>query len=173
MEHLLPGGVEVKVGTIQSLYNYEEPLIVNFDVKGPIGAPTGKRLFVPADIFVSNTKATFPHEKRDMAVYFHYPNMVQDAVRVKLPASIKIESVPTQDHESFDKFAIYNLTSESTPNSVTVRRNLAVAEILFTPKEYPELRAFYNKFESKDQETIVLTAASVAAPAAKPAGSAN
>jgi len=141
---------------------------VNFTIKGPIGAPTGKRLFVPADVFVSNTKATFPHEKRDMAVYFHYPNMVQDAVRVKLPASIKIESVPARDQESFEKFAVYTLLSESTPNSVTVRRNLAISEILFLPKEYPELRTFYNKFETKDQENIVLTAAPAAA--AKPAG---
>jgi len=173
LEHLLPGGMEIKVGTIQNLTSYEEALVVNFNVKGPVGAPTGKRLFVPADIFVSNTKSTFPQEKRDLAVYFHYPNLVQDAVRVKLPASIKIESVPAKGQESFDKFAVYSMTSESTPNSVTVRRNLALAEILFMPKEYPELRSFYNKFETKDQETIVLTSGPAAAAAAKPAGSAN
>jgi hypothetical protein len=27
------------------------------------------------------------------------------------------------------------------------------------PKEYTDLRAFYNKFETKDQESVVLTVA--------------
>jgi len=172
LEHLLPGGVEVKVGTIQNLTSYEEPLIVNYTIKGVIGAPTGKRLFLPGDIFMSNAKATFPHEKREIAVSFDYPSIVQDAVRLKLPSSIKIESVPAKDQQQFQKLALYTLSSESTPTSVTVRRNFTNAEILFLPKEYPELRAFYNKFESKDQENIVLTAAPASA-AVKQAGVAN
>ena len=162
LERLLPGGVEVKVGAIQNLDAYEEPLIVNYTIKGVIGAPTGKRLFLPGDLFMSNAKATFPHEKREIAVYFDYPSMVQDAVRVKLPPSIKIESIPAKDQEQFQRLAVYTLLPESTPNSVTIRRNFTIGEILFMPKDYPELRAFYNKFESKDQENIVLTASSAA-----------
>lgn len=166
LQELLPGGMEVKVGQILNLTAYEQPLIVNYTIKGPIGAPTGKRLFLPSDLFISNEKATFPHEKRDIAVAFHYPTYIQDAVRVKLPPSMKIESVPVKDVQQFQSFALYNLTPESTPNSITVRRNFALAEILFLPKEYPDLRAFYNKIETKDQENIVLTAAPSAAKSA-------
>jgi hypothetical protein len=173
VENLLPGGIEVKVSSIQKLVNYEEPLSVTFDVKGPIGAPTGKRLIVPGDIFVSNEKASFPHEKRDIPVYFDYTHMVQDAVRIKLPPSIKIESVPAADKQQLQTFASYNLASESTPDSVTVRRNFALGEFLFETKEYPELRSFYSKLETKDQESIVLTASPVPPVAAKQAGSAN
>jgi hypothetical protein len=174
VEDLLPHGMEVKVGTIEKLANYEEPLSVNFDVKGPIGAPTGKRLLIPGDIFVSNEKASFPHEKRDIPVYFDYSNMVQDAVRVNLPASIKVESLPAAEKQQLQQFALYNLTAESAPNSVTVRRNLVLGEFVFMSKEYPELRAFYNKLETKDQENVVLTASPVpATAAAKQGGSAN
>jgi hypothetical protein len=173
-EHLLPGGMDVKVTSIEKLSSYEEPLTVQFNVKGPIGAPTGKRLLIPGDIFVSNDKASFPHEKRELPVYFDYTHMVQDAVRIKLPASIKVESLPAADKQQMQQFALYNLTTESTPDSVTVRRNFALAEFLFPPKEYTELRAFYNKMETKDQESVVLTA-SPAAPVAtaKQTGSAN
>jgi hypothetical protein len=51
------------------------------------------------------------------------------------------------------------LASESTPTSVTIRRNYTLGEILYMPKEYTDLRAFYNKFETKDQESVVLTVA--------------
>lgn len=162
LERLLPGGVEVKVGTIQNLDAYEEPLVVNYTIKGPIGAPTGKRLFLPADIFVSNQKATFPHEKREIAVNFDYPAMTLDAMRIKLPPSMKIESVPAKDQQQFQKYALYTFDPQPAANSVTVRRNFTIGEFLFLPKEYPELRAFYNKFETKDQENIILTAAPAA-----------
>jgi hypothetical protein len=172
VEQLLPGGMEVKVASIEKLANYEEPLNVFFNVKGPIGAPTGKRLLIPGDIFVSNEKASFPHEKREIPVYFDYTHMVQDAVRVNLPASIKIESVPSSDRQQLMNAALYNLTTSSTPNSVTVRRDFSLGEFLFPTKDYANLRAFYNKMETKDQESVVLTASPVAATA-KPAGSGN
>lgn len=173
VERLLPGGMEVKVSSIEKLVNYEEPLTVTFNVKGPIGAPTGKRLIVPGDIFVINEKASFPHEKREIPVYFDYTHMVQDAVRIKLPASIKVESLPAADKQQLQQFASYSLSSESAPDSFTVRRNFALGEFLFPVKEYSELRSFYNKMETKDQESTVLTASPVPPVAAKQAGSAN
>jgi len=173
VEDLLPHGMEVKVASVEKLENYEEPLSVNFNLKGPIGAPTGKRLILPGDIFVSNEKPSFPHDKREIPVYFDYTHMVQDAMRIKLPPSIKIESMPTPDKQQLQQFALFNLSSESGPDSVTVRRNLVLAEFLFTAKEYPELRSFYNKMETKDQENIVLTASPAPAAAAKQGGSGN
>ncbi len=160
-------------GSVEKLENYEEPLSVNFNVKGPIGAPTGKRLILPGDIFVSNEKPSFPHDKREIPVYFDYTNMVQDAMRIKLPASIKVESLPTPDKQQLQSFALYNLSAESAPDSVTVRRNLVLAEFVFLPKEYADLRSFYNKMETKDQENIVLTASPAPAAAAKQGGSGN
>lgn len=157
LEHLLPGGMDIKVTNISQLENYEQPLTVEYNIKGPIGSPTGKRLFVPADIFVSNAKPVFPHEKRELAVYFDYPHMVQDAIRIHLPLSIKAESIPAPDKQMFEKYAVYTLSNEQKPDSVTIRRNFSLGDLLFETKEYPALRSFYSKVESKDQENIVLT----------------
>jgi hypothetical protein len=159
VEHLLPQGMDVKVTSIDKLTDYESPLIVNFAVKGAIGASTGKRLLFTGDLFETNSKATFPHEKRDTPVSFHYPYYEQDAVRVSFPASLAVESHPTNMHQQFQNFALYDLSTESTPTSITVRRNYTLGEILYLPKEYAELRAFYGKFETRDQESVVLTVA--------------
>ena len=159
VEHLLPQGMDVKVSTIEKLDDYESPLKVTFNVKGPIGSSTGKRLLFTGDIFETNAKPSFPHEKRESSVYFHYPYMNQDAVRVNFPPVFSVESLPTSMKQQFQTFALYALATESTPTSVTVRRNYTLGEILFMSKEYPDLRAFYNKFETKDQESVVLTVA--------------
>jgi Domain of Unknown Function with PDB structure (DUF3857)/Transglutaminase-like superfamily len=156
VERLLPGGMEVKVNSIDKLEDYEQPLSVLFDVKGHIGSSTGKRLLLPSDLFESNAKPTFPHEKREIPVYFEYNHSVIDAVRVKFPASLTLESVPTAENLPFHETALYAIKADSTPTSITVHRNFLLGDIMYTPEQYPELRAFYNKFETKDQEPMVL-----------------
>lgn len=172
LEHMLPGGVDVKVTNVVRLENYEQPLTVEYSIKGPIGSPTGKRLFVPADIFMSNAKSTFPHEKRELSIYFDYPYIVLDAIRIRLPATITTESVPSVYKEQFEKSAFYSLTNEQKPDSVIIRRNFILGDFLFDAKSYPALRTYYSKVENKDQENIVLTNAPQA-NAAKPTLSSN
>jgi hypothetical protein len=168
VEHLLPAGTDVKVSSIEKLEDFEQPLVVNYQIKGVVGSATGKRLLIPADIFEASTKPTFPNAKRDIPVYFSFALIHQDAVRIKFPPNFTIESLPASDKTSFQKFALYSLNSESTPNSLTIRRDYFLGEIYYKTEEYPELRGFYSKMENKDQETVVLTTA----PATKstPAG---
>jgi hypothetical protein len=66
--------------------------------------------------------------------------------------------------------AAYELTTTSTPTSVTARRNYLLGSVIFMTKEYPELRTFYSKMETKDQESVVLTTAPVKASKPAPAG---
>ncbi len=162
VERLVPKEMDVKLSGIQNLDDYEQPLIVTFDVKGHIASATGKRLLVPGDIFEARSVARFPHEKRDYPVYFQFPYMTQDAVRIAIPSSLSVESLPPAQKLPFEKFAAYSLTTESTPASITVRRDLLLSNIIYTPAEYSNLRTFYSQFQAKDQEPAVLKV--VAAP---------
>ena len=75
---------------------------------------------------------------------------------------------PAADKDSFKKAIGYSVSSESTPNSFTVRRNYTLGEIIFPAEQYPDLRTFYSKMETKDQETVVLTTAPATATATPP-----
>jgi hypothetical protein len=114
---------------------------------------------------VANTKPSFPHEKRDIPVYFQYPHTTQDAVRIHFPKTLSVESLPANDKTTYEKAIAYNLSSESAADSFTVRRTYVLGEILFYPPQYANFRAFYSKMESKDQESVVLTTAPVTAKA--------
>jgi Domain of Unknown Function with PDB structure (DUF3857)/Transglutaminase-like superfamily len=164
VEQIVPPGMEVKITSIEKLTDYEQPLIVNLAVTGTLGSFTGKRIFLPGDIFEANAKASFPHVKRDIPVYFTYPYVMQDAVRFKFPAGLNIESVPAAEKIPFQNSAVYNMQTLATPNSVTVQRDYSLGETIFLAKEYPELRTFYSKMETKDQENVVLTTAPTKTP---------
>jgi hypothetical protein len=169
VEQMVPQGLEVKVGSINQLDAYDQPLIVKLEVKGTLGSVTGKRLLLPADIFEANSKPAFPEAKREIPICFDYAQTKLDAIRINFPPTLTVESLPPADKANFEKFAIYNMTTESTATSFTIRRTYVMAEILYKTNEYAGLRDFYSKFENKDQESVVLTTAPVA-PKATPTG---
>jgi hypothetical protein len=155
-ERMLPGGMDVKVLSIDKLDQYEEPLAVTLEIKGPIGSPTGKRLLVTGDLFECNSKPTFTHDKREVAVFFPYRYNARDAIRINLPKGFQVESVPPDKEVKLEKSAAYDIKVAADGTGITIRRNLAVGEIVYMPETYPDVKAFYNQFESKDQEPLIL-----------------
>lgn len=170
LEEMLPKTLEIKDIAVQNLTDYEQPLDVTFQVGGTLGIATGKRLLLPADLFLASTHATFPQEKRDQAVYFHYPRYIQDAVRITFPAAFSVEASPSPARFQMPQLAIYNMTIATTPTSFTTRRNFAFNTVIFFPKEYPQLRTFYSQFESNDQQSVVLKSSAPIATASSAQG---
>ena len=82
--------------------------------------------------------------------------LMLDAIRITFPPLFSIESLPAAAQETLPRSPIYSLKTESTPNTFTVRRTLVIGDILVLRKDYPQLRSFYGKFETKDQESVVL-----------------
>ncbi|MGI4827271.1 MAG: transglutaminase domain-containing protein [Janthinobacterium lividum] len=159
IENMLPKTLEVKVLEVKNLDSYEKPLDVTYEVKGTIGSPTGKRLVIPADLFLSDSSATFPHDKRELAVYFEYPRLVQDALRINFREGFAVEAVPTTAKFDLPKEGTYTMAVTSTPTSFTTRRTFAFNQIFVLQPEYSQLRSFYSQFESNDQQSVVLRAA--------------
>jgi len=155
-EKMLPGGMDVKVTSVAHGTEYEQPLTVTVELSGAIGSAAGKRLLIPAALFEVNTKPYFPEEKRELMVDMHYADFTQDAVRIKLPATLAVESFPESKKNAMPQQASYTLTSEKSGGSITMRRDLAMGENLFYPKDYAGLRTFYNKLQADDQESVVL-----------------
>jgi len=121
-----------------------------------LAAKAGKRLLVPADLLVSSETAMFTNPKRDLQVYFHYPELIADAVRVKFPEGLTLESAPDKAMLKFEDTAAYSMTTTTTANSFTTLRNHANGLVIVPVEKYAALRDFYTKYETKDQESVVL-----------------
>ena len=157
MESMLPGGMEVRVTNVENLSDPEKPLKVVYEVKGGVGSSTGRRLVVPANLFETNTKSRFNKEKRELPLDFHYASFVQDAVRLKFPASLVVESSPAAGQEILNGMAGFTVSSTKTPTTVTSYRNLTEGRVVIGAVEYGSIRSFYQKLEEKDADVVVLT----------------
>ncbi len=113
MEEFASHGLEIKLTGIEQLTDYEQPLSVIYDVKGVLGSATGKRLILPGDLFEANTRTAFPHEKRDIGIYFEYGHIVQDAIRISLPKDFLVESLPAGSKLEFENVRRLQLSPPS------------------------------------------------------------
>jgi hypothetical protein len=165
LENMLPKSLEVRVSDIQGLEDYEKQLVVSYSVRGTMGTPTGKRLVMPVDLFVSGETASFSHEKRESSVYLQYPRILQDALRVVVPKGFEVEAAPANSKFTMAERAGYTMNVTTTPNSFTTRRDYVLSDFLFPAADYAQLRTFYSQFQSKDQESVVLKVAPAQAAA--------
>jgi hypothetical protein len=156
LERTVPRTMEVKVSTIDDLQDYEQPLSVTYRVTGTLGALAGKRLILPSDLLETGSSATFSDEKRVQAVYFSYPVLTQDALRINFPAGFSVEAVPAAAKFDMLNEDAYSFTVTSDATGFTARRDHAQGEVVVLPKDYDSLRKYYSQFESKDQESVVL-----------------
>jgi transglutaminase-like putative cysteine protease len=156
LESRIPHSLEVKVSSITGVDQYEQPLKVSYEVTGTLGTATGKRLVMPADLFESNSVATFSQDKRETAVDLHYPQVIQDALRINFAKGFELEAAPKNDQYQLAKRALYSESVESNPKYFVTRRAFTMGEMLFEQKEYPELKTFYSQVQTKDKESVVL-----------------
>jgi hypothetical protein len=173
LEGLIPHSLEIEDVTVSNVADYETPLKATFTVEGTVGTWTGKRLVLPADLFLVNQKATFPHEKREIAVDFNYPSQTLDAFRINFPSTFSVEAAPPTAKYNLPQRGAYGMIVETTPTSVTTHRQYAFNDLYVLPAEYPELRTFYSQFETNDQQSVVLKATATPTTTAAISGGAN
>jgi hypothetical protein len=170
LEGMVPKSLEVKVDSIEGLQDYEKPLVVVYQVHGTLGASTGKRLILPSDLFEAGSSAIFPDEKREQVVYFHYPQMTEDALRVSVPQGFQVEALPESAKLSPPSGEYYSFTVVGDAKGFTSRRIHAQNEIFVLQKDYGGLQKYYSQMESKDQESVVLKVAPATTATAAPGG---
>ena len=165
LETVVPLGVEAHVDHFLGLDNPDVNLVATINVRGTLGSVTGKRLLLPGFFFATRGGHPFVDEaNRQMPVDMHYSEVVEDEVVYHLPAGMKVETEPQDAKISWPSRAILSTTTIPAPGQVTISRSFSRAFTFAMQNQYQDLRAFYQKVASSDQQQLLLT---IAAPAAK------
>lgn len=154
----LPSNSEVTVTINANWTDYEKPLGAELKISAPIVSRAGKRVMIPTDFFVANRPPLFTHSTRTQVVYFHFPPREVDSIKIVLPPSLQVESIPPQSIDRLD-YAAYNFTRGQSGNVISADRNLEVGGIAFPVPMYKELKGFYDKVKEGDDQQVVLRSA--------------
>jgi len=166
MDGVVPSGMKAELTSVDNLGDYQKPLVANFKVQGTLATVTAKRLILPSQFFEANSKPLFPQPTRDLQVYFNHTGRYADAMRVKFPAELQVESAPKDDAFTLQKLATYHTVPLVQPGVVLMRRSYVLGTAFFTTQEYPDVKAFYDKIAADDQQPVVLLNANAGATAA-------
>ncbi len=168
LEGIVPDGVEAHLDHFLGLDNPDVILMAVINVKGTLGTSTSKRLLLPSAFFDSRQHTSFiSAEKRQESVDMRYAERMDEAVTYHLPEGVVVEGAPKDTQVPWQGHAVYGLKTTTQPGTVTVDRQIVRAFAQAKAEEYQDLRGFYQKVESADQQQLVLTTSGQLAPAAK------
>jgi hypothetical protein len=163
LQGLAPEGVQLHLDHFLGLDDPEVNLLAMVKVEGTLGTQAGKRLLLPGFFLESHAGQPFVHEEKRLApVDMHYPSAVLDQVTYHLPAGYTVEGAPADNHVVWPQTADLVTKSVQKPGEITVARALARGLSNFKADQYQDLRGFYQKVATSDQQQIVLTQAALA-----------
>lgn len=164
LEAMVPEGVEAHIESFNGLDDPDAVLYARVTAKGKLGIATPKRLLLPAFFFESRGAHPFVDQaKRIEPIDMHHGEVVTDQIVYHLPAGYWVENGPPDVSIPWVGYAKLSIKSRTDPGQITIARLLSRAFSLARPEQYQDLRGFYQKVATADQQQLVLTLS----PAAK------
>jgi hypothetical protein len=151
----LPAGSTFELTKIDNWDKTDLPVHLEGTVKlSAFGSPVGKRMLIPATLFVAPQMKAFQTSTRHNAVYFSYPNEEIDDLKFRAPAGYKIETVPASKTMK-PGVVLYEISASQQGSDAVVKRHLVINGLMFPPEYYASLRSFFNSVKSNDEAQIV------------------
>ncbi|MFZ0886229.1 MAG: DUF3857 domain-containing protein [Candidatus Acidiferrales bacterium] len=153
----LPAGSNFELTKMDNWDKTDTPLHVEGTLKLPaFGSSVGRRILVPATIFVVAENKAFQTAIRHNSVYFLYPNEEIDEVKCQGPTGYKVETVPQAKVLKPGAVVGYEISASQQGAVAEVKRKLVINGLMFPVEYYASLRSFFNTVKSDDEVQIVL-----------------
>lgn len=158
LEGMVPAGIDAHVDHFLGLDQPESFLMAVVKAQGSMGSAMGHRMLLPSFFFASRGSEPFvKEEKRQAAVDMHYAEAIVEQVTYHLPAGFTVEGTPQDTDVPWHGHAVYVVKTKPSPGQLVVARELLRGFDMAKPEEYQDLRGFYQKVATADQQQIVLT----------------
>jgi uncharacterized protein DUF3857 len=152
----LPAGANFELTNIENWDKTDLPLHIEGTVTFPaFGSPAGRRMLIPATLFLTPQTKAFQTAIRHNSVYFSYPNEEIDDLKFHAPAGYKIETLPATKAVKPGDAVSYEISTSQEGTAAEVKRLLIINGLMFPPDSYTALRSFFNTVKSNDEVQIV------------------
>jgi hypothetical protein len=157
---LVPQGANAHVTGFAGLDAPDAELVATVTLGGSLGAPTAKRLMLPGFLFESRSIEPFvKEEKRQEPIDMRYGGKVTEQITYHLPEGMTVEGAPADAVESWGTHARFVVRTVPSPGQIVVARQVERAPSVIQADQYQDLRGFYQKIATSDQQQLVLRAA--------------
>jgi hypothetical protein len=153
----VPQGIEATIDHLAYLDDPSKQLLAVIQVSGSFAKNAAGRIELPRMFFGAQEKNPFPAESpRELPVDMRYPAQEQEKITYALPGGCAMEGTPQDVNLRWGENAAYQLRTNAEGDSITDARILARGFTLLDPKDYEDLRGFYEKVVEADQQRLEL-----------------
>jgi len=154
----LPKSIRASVDHLVYLDDSSHQLLAVIPVSGSVAKDAQGNIELPRMFFESQEINPFPAESpRELPVDMNYPAQEQEQITYVLPPGLTLAKTPQDENLRWEENAAYQLRTKIEGGSVTVARILARGFTLLDPKDYVDLRNFYQKVIVADQLPLILS----------------
>jgi hypothetical protein len=134
----------------------DAPLLAHFTFEIPgFARKSGKHLLIPATLFPSRLRTIFSPGVRKYPIYFPYTFEEIDRAEIQVPDGFSVETIPSGQDVKLASTRFLT-TRLSQGGRVTLTRAMVVNSIYFPAENYRDLKQFFEKLGTADEEQIVL-----------------
>ena len=154
-----PAGSTVEMIATGEQETSEVPLRVECKIQIPNFADfQGRRVLFPLSIFYAHRPARFRHAHRIHPVYFPHAYQLADRITIDLPPGYEVESTPTARNVAA-AFGSLETGITRGHRSVEFTRRMVMNGYYFRKESYADLKAFFEKVKTNDDERVVARSA--------------
>jgi hypothetical protein len=151
-----PGGAILKLVKVEDLSSSTDSVVASFDVELPNAmSAAGNRTLVPLSVFTIVSKNPFAASTRTQPIYFQYARRTRDDVKITVPPSMEIESVP-QTATLGVGVMTYKNNVKQNGNEVVFDRTTDIDAMFVDRQYYGSLRNFFAAVGTADQRPLVI-----------------
>ncbi|HKP85631.1 MAG TPA: DUF3857 domain-containing protein [Blastocatellia bacterium] len=144
---------------VENVTDPVKPFVYAYHVRVPGYAQrTGKRLFLQPAFFEKGIPALFAAAERKHQIYFHYPWLEQDEVRIKLPAGFALDNADAPAPFNAQEVIKYDvrMSVEGKSEALIFKRTFRFNGLYFPTQSYGGLKQVFDALHESDNHTITL-----------------
>ncbi len=132
-------------------------VLMNLELNLPgLGSTSGRRMFLPANVFSGVEVPALPEGPRRLPVQADSRGLTKERLlKIALPPGFSVESLPEAAHLSSD-FGTFDFEAKLDGGRVSITRKLVLNNRILPPDRYPDLIGFLKKAAAADRSKLVL-----------------
>ncbi len=157
LKTVTPDGIQAHLNHFLALDDPDVNLIAIVDADGTLGIATSKRIMLPGFFFETRGSRSFvDQDKRLEPVDMHYGEQVSDQVTYHLPPGLTVEGAPQDTRIPWTGHSVLVTKTVPGAGSITIAYQMSRGFTFAKADEYKDLRDFYQKVATADQQQVVL-----------------
>lgn len=147
---------DVRDVQIEEFKNKVPRLDVSYNIQTKqYGNRTGKRLFIPANIFHQSFPTINEKEERSQDIKIRYGYQDTDSINLRLPEGYEIESLP-RITELKNDFGRFHFSIQCQGRDICIVQSLLLHRGTYSPKLYSEFALFMKEVANQYHSKIIL-----------------